>query len=99
MNIYLRNLVEQFKQATGNKDFDFNFECLEENSEFVEWVLKNNEIAEYYRKFLEYMDVNPEIGSTTAEVGKGFLDSIAIDSPMSIITPYSKGITKPEVCC
>ncbi|MBO5096012.1 MAG: hypothetical protein J6B98_03980 [Bacilli bacterium] len=89
-DIYLERLLEQFKQATGARYVDVNSSAF--ISEFQDWVLRNQKIGSDYRGVIECMDLHPEIRSTTAEVGKGILDSIAIDSAMSIITPYSDKI-------
>lgn len=94
MKIYLQKLLEQFKQAAGVQHIDLS--SLLFKAEFADWCFRNKNIGADYRTLLKYMEVNPEIGYKSAEVGKGLLDSIALDSDISMITPYSDKLVKPE---
>ena len=42
------------------------------------------------------MDVYPKINGKTVEVDKGVFDSIALDSNMTMITPYPDGVNKAK---
>lgn len=95
MEKYLKNLVEQFKQATGTKNVDTNSQAF--ISEFSEWVKSRKLIGQDYTSFIEYMDVHPSvISEESVEIGKGKHDTIALDTGIHMITPYSEGIQRTD---
>lgn len=91
MEEYLRNLINQYKRATGINNVDVNSE--EFINEFSEWIKIRKKMGDKYSSFIEYMGVNL-IDNSSAEVGKGELDSIVLDTNASMITPYSDKIKK-----
>lgn len=50
----------------------------------------------HYNSFVEYLDVYLKINGKTVEVDKGIFDSIALDSNMTMITPYPDGVDKAK---
>lgn len=56
MERYLKNLIEQFKQATGTKNVDINSQ--EFISELSEWIKSRKHLGKNYASFIEYGD-NP----------------------------------------
>ena len=94
MEEYLIKLIKQFKQAIGIKHVDINSE--EFVTEFSEWIRARQKIGAKYCSFIEYMGVNPEIGNSSVEIGKGKLDSIVLDTDIPMITPYSDIIDRPS---
>lgn len=92
MEKYLNKLIEQFKNATGTKNVDVNSQ--EFIKEFSEWVKSRKMIGREYGLFIEYMDVNPTIGESSVEIGKGKHDSIVLGTEIPMITPYSDGIKR-----
>jgi hypothetical protein len=94
MGEYLSKLIEQFKSATGVNHVDINSE--EFIREFSEWIIVRKKLRNHYNSFIEYMDVYPKINGKTVEVDKGIFDSIALDSNMTMITPYPDGVNKAK---
>lgn len=95
MEKYLKNLVEQFKQATGTKNVDTNSQAF--ISEFSEWIKSRKLIGQDYTSFIEYMDAHPSvISEESVEIGKGKQDTIALDTGIHMITPYSEGIQRTD---
>lgn len=95
MSEYINNLIKQFISATGTKNVDVNSE--EFVKEISDWIKRNKAIGENYTSFLKSINVYPNIiGKDTIEIGKGVYDSIAIDTKMKMITPYSKNIEKKK---
>ena len=95
MEKYFNKLIEQFKSATGTKNV--NVDSPEFIEEFCEWVNVRKMIGKHYTSFIEYMDVHPMIiGEVGVEIGKGIHDSIALDTGIYMITPYSEGIKRTD---
>ena len=95
MEKYLKNLIEQFKQATGTKNVDINSQAF--ISEFSEWIKSRKLMGKDYTSFIEYMDVHPTvISEESVEIGKGKYDTIALDTGIHMITPYSEGIKRTD---
>ena len=94
MGEYLSKLIEQFQSATGVHHVDINLE--EFIREFSEWIIVRKKLRNHYNSFIEYMDVYPKINGKTVEVDKGIFDSIALDSNMTMITPYPDGVNKAK---
>lgn len=93
MEKYLNKLIEQFKSATGTKKVDVNSQ--EFVKEFSEWVKSRKLMGKDYTSFIEYMAVHPTvISKESIEIGKGKHDSIALDTGIHMITPYSEGIKR-----
>ena len=93
MEKYLNKLIEQFKSATGTKSVDVNSQ--EFVKEFSEWVKARKLMGKDYTSFIEYMDTHPTvISGESVEIGKGKHDSIALDTDIHMITPYSDGIKR-----
>lgn len=96
MKEYLKNLIKQYQSANGVRNIDVNSQ--EFKNEFIEWIKDNKTIGKKYFSFLEYMEAHPTIGETSAEIGKCKYDSIALDSDITIISPYfDKGETANHV--
>jgi len=95
MENYFNKLIEQFKSAPWTKNVDVNSQ--EFIKEFSEWVKSRKMIGKEYGLFIEYMDVNPTvISEESVEIGKGKHDSIALDTGIHMITPYSEGIKRTD---
>lgn len=95
MEKYLNKLIEQFKSATGTKNVDVNSQ--EFIKEFSEWVKSRKNMGKDYTSFIEYMNVHPTvIGEESVEIGKGKHDTIALDTCIHMITPYSEGIKRTD---
>ena len=94
MNEYLKNLILQFAQATGVENVDIHSESF--INEFTSWIFERKKIVPNYQEFITYLSKNPCIGASSVEIGKGEFDSIAIDSEVSIITPYTEGVKKTK---
>lgn len=94
MGEYLSKLIEQFKSATGVNHVDIDSE--EFIREFSEWIIARKNLRNHYNSFVEYLDVYPNINGKTVEVDKGIFDSIALDSNMTMITPYTDGVDKAK---
>lgn len=92
MGEYLNKLVEQYKNATGNKSIDVNSEAF--IKEFIEWVAARKVIGKSYKSFIDSMDINPSNENETVEINKGVYDSIALDKHTQMITPYFDGMDK-----
>lgn len=93
MKEYLNNLILQFKQATGVKNVDINSASF--INEFSKWIKERRLATPFYSEFIYYLSDRPCIGEKTVEIGKGIYDSIAINTIISMITPYADGIIKP----
>ncbi len=94
MEKYLKNLVEQFKQATGTKNVDTNSQAF--ISEFESWIKQRQLDGNEYLGLLDYMELSKFSDPMTAEIGKGQFDTLVKDFDTTIITPYSKGIIVPD---
>lgn len=89
MNKYLDLLVKQFKEAEGINNVDFYSESFVKD--FSNWITRNQIIGKDYLSFLDYMFYYEDIfDSKTVEVGKGFLDSVLLNTDATIITPHSE---------
>lgn len=86
MKEYLKNLIKQYQSAAGVGNINMTSQELE--NEFINWIKDNRIIGKKYLSFLEYMEVYPTIGETSTEIGKCKYDSIALDSDITIISPY-----------
>lgn len=100
---YLKNLLEQFKGATGARRIKIEdlFDS-ETSSEFDEW-LENRQIdGEYYKRMLHastdkriklvdgvYIDDHIDENFYTCEIGKGPMDSLVTDTNASVISPVA----------
>jgi len=93
MEKYFKKLVEQFMSATGTKNVDVNSQQFIQ--EFSEWVKSRKIIGREYTSFIDYMGVHPTLFSEeTVEIGKGKHDTIALETGIHMITPYSEGIER-----
>lgn len=91
MEKYLIKLIEQYKSATGTKKVDINSKKF--INEFTDWLKTRKIMGKKYTSFINYMGVEPTIiGEESVEIGKGKLDSIALDTGIYMITPYFEGI-------
>lgn len=96
MEKYLNNLMKQFAQAKGIKNIDVSSTSFIE--EFMYWVKQNRIMSEAYLSFIDSIDVHPSvIDETTVEIGKCEFDSIALNTPMSMITPYTIDIPDEKI--
>lgn len=90
MNIILDKLFEQYKNALGLTDINkvekeilLDFKC---------WLKCRQLMGLVYKSFIEKtLEIDFSETSSTAEVGKCNLDSIALQTNLSIITQYSNG--------
>lgn len=93
MEKYFNKLIEQFKSATGTRNVDVNSQDFVK--EFSEWVVIRKITGKDYTSFIDYMAVHPVvIGDESVEIGKGMYDTIALDTGIHMITPYSEGIKR-----
>ncbi len=90
--LYLKNLIAQFKSATGNKHAEANSKEIVE--EFFSWLTERKDILDEFKYLLFFMDI--DYGHPmTAEVGKGITDSaVTENNKTTIITPYTFGMKK-----
>lgn len=86
-NEYLENLIIQFVTSRGIKNIDF--ESKDFMDEFANWIYEMEQKGLDYLSFIKsissYSDINDK---QTAEIGKGKLDSIGLNTSMTLITPY-----------
>ena len=100
---YLKNLLEQYKSATGSKKISLN-DLLDSKtcSEFDEWLCKRKENMEDYKKMLNCTaDINTKMCAgvyltdhiyeqfDSCEFGKGPVDSLVETSSASVISPVN----------
>lgn len=90
MKKYFTKLTEQYKKATGSENIDPT--SLDFLSEFDDFILDRQKILREYQEFIR--DMFPYVETNCVEVGKGFLDSIAINTDIQMITPYIGGINQ-----
>ena len=91
--IYLKNVLEQYKSATGCKQIDFKSTMF--RSDFNSWLNQRKDLSSTYRSLLDYLESESDY-SMTAELGKGLVDSIAPDTGTTIITPYTYGFNRRQ---
>ena len=85
---YLNNLKIQFRSATG---YD---KRIVEDDMFLDWLIGRDSILSEYRELLKCLDFKIN-HPHTAELGKGFLDSVVMNKDQTtIITPYSYGLNR-----
>lgn len=84
---YSKMLFNQFLTATGIDENKLIYGSI--TSGFQDWILENKKVGNLYLKLL-YEIFNEEFINRyqTIEVGKGIRDSIAINTNMTIISPY-----------
>lgn len=92
MKKYFTKLTEQYKKATGDENIDPT--SLDFLSEFDDFILERQRILREYQEFI--CEMFPYSEENCVEVGKGFLDSIAIDTNIQMITPYIAGINQSK---
>lgn len=92
MKKYFTKLTEQYQNATGCKNIDPT--SLEFLTEFDEWIIERQKILKEYKEFIN--DMFPYNEHNCVEIGKGCLDSIAIDTNIQMITPYISGINQNQ---
>ena len=80
---YTKKLINQYKQANGIVDNKITNYL----KEYKEFFINRREIGKNYIKFLDSLGFNYS-NLDTAEIGKGIFDSIVIEYPTTIITPY-----------
>ena len=91
MNEYLLNLYKQFSDVRGINYNIFNLKKYE--SEFIEWVVQNNQLTATFRKFL--LSLGYFEGKSISEIGKGLYDSLLL-SNAQIISPYANTMNLPN---
>lgn len=92
MKKYFTKLTEQYKGATGSQNIDPT--SLDFLSEYDDFILERQRILREYKEFIREMF--PYNEENCVEVGKGFIDSIAIDTDIQMITPYIAGINQSK---
>ena len=90
---YLNLLILQFKKAKGINKVDIN--SIEFMQEFQYWLQQRSDMIKYYQKLLNFMHLSYKT-SHTAEVGKGYFDSVVSPFETTIITPYQEGFEKEQ---
>lgn len=86
-NEYIINLMTQFAMAKGIKNPDINSKLFVD--EFANWILEMKQKGLDYLSFIDSFDSHPVIvDGGTAEIGKGKNDSVALDTDITLITPY-----------
>ncbi len=83
MEQYLKNLIEQFRLAIGNKNTDLNSK--EFISEFTEWLKSRQKIGKEYIYFLDSMGLR-FADSDCAEIGKSAYDTVVRPFNTKLIT-------------
>ena len=84
---YMNYLVEQYKSSRGIKEnIDINSQIFK--LDFSIWLEERSLQTLQYANFICNMGVTPSIESSSIEIGKGHLDSIASDLNIPMITPY-----------
>ena len=89
--IYLRHLIDQYMDATGIKCLPTNNERLKK--EITEWLKERDSLTDTYKMLLDCMDIEYN-HPMTAEVGKGFQDTIVYNNNTTIITPYPNNLER-----
>lgn len=90
MNKYLKNIIKQYKFASGEKNIDLNSELFID--ELVSFIRQRKIAKEEYKEFLYYLNDYLALEKFSAEVGKGRYDTVFDDEKILLITPYSEGI-------
>ena len=91
MEQYIKNLIEQFRLATGNKNTDLNSDAF--ITEFAGWIRSRQKIGKEYTYFLDYMELrfaDPDC----AEIGKGVYDTVVKPFDTKLITPADQSFEK-----
>ncbi len=83
MEQYIKNLIEQFRLATGNKNTDLNSEAF--ITEFTGWIRSRQKIGKEYTYFLNYMGLR-FADPNCAEIGKGVYDTVVKPFDTKLIT-------------
>ena len=85
---YILYLMKQFINATSSSKI-IDLYSKEFVREFKDWLIQRQQIMSEYKFLLDCMDLEYDY-SSTAEVGKGAYDSLAVlDSYTTLITPYA----------
>ena len=91
MEQYIKNLIEQFRLATGNKNTDLNSDAF--ITEFTEWIRGRQKIGKEYTYFLDYMGLR-FADSDCAEIGKSVYDTVVKPFNTKLITPAAQSFEK-----
>ncbi len=93
MEQYLKDLIEQYKLATGIKSIDLQSE--EFVTDFTAWLNERQQIAKNYAYFLDAMELHFAYADC-AEIGKGGYDTIVKPFKTMLITPASQSLPDSE---
>lgn len=87
-NEYIVNLMTQFALSKGIKHADMDSKLFLD--EFSNWLLEMKKKGVDYLSFIDCLDTHPTVfDSSTAEIGKGEYDSVALgNTNITLITPY-----------
>ena len=105
---YLKNLLEQYKGATGARKINVNDLLNSETaSEFYGWLEERQKNTEEYKNMLSYatsdkremmpgvyLDGNVFESFSTCEFGKGPVDSLVSDTNASVISPVADSFSQ-----
>ena len=84
---YFLLLMNQYYKAIGSKSEPSLYISRNLYKEHLAWLKERNIIAKRYVEFLNYLGKDITT-SSTAEIGKGMYDSIALPFNTTLITPY-----------
>ena len=94
MNEYYNHLLKQFVEAKGIKNVDEKSETFIED--FINWSVDRKLTLKNYISIIGDTNVFPLYDETTAEVGKGVVDSIGKELGIKLITPYGEKMNNPK---
>lgn len=86
LELYLRNIVEQYKKSTGVNNLPNNKEIIKK--EINSWLKERQSLMRTYKDLLNCMNIEYN-HKMTAEIGKGIHDTICYDKDTTLITPYT----------
>ena len=94
MDEYMKELLNQFRLARGINPHGFDPKTYE--SEFLEWLSNYTKMGEYYFRWIKENGVLKELSPEVAEIGKGRYDTVTLNQPTTLISPYIGHLDVPN---